>query len=82
MNESSIHWTTTNLTDTSLVPGMNHELALSLTHPSDVSKFRNVIWGKHMAVGGGDMTNMTFDRMRDHFRTCDEFVKIDLDSLL
>jgi len=47
-----------------------------------VSKFRNVIWGKHMAVGGGDMTNMTFDRVRDHFRRCDEFVKVDLDSLM
>lgn len=83
MNESSVHWTTSNLSDPSLVSGMAHELALFLTHPEDVVKFRNEIWGQHMMVGRriGRRGVYTFEMVRDHFRTCEEFLNVDLDTL-
>jgi len=88
MNESAVHWTTANLTDPSLVPGMNLELAMSLTHPADVEKFRKEIWGQHMMIGGGGVsggsvnttTQHTFESVRNHFYTCEEFIEVDLDT--
>ena len=83
MNESAVHWTTANLTDPAMVPGMNLELALSLTHPEDVAKFRNEIWGQHMMVGSGGCANegdLTFEAVRNHLYACEEFVEVDLDA--
>ena len=86
MNESAVHWTTTNLTDPAMVPGMNLELALSLTHPEDVAKFRNEIWGQHMMAGSGgnggsaNGGDLTFESVRNHFYTCEEFIEVDLDA--
>jgi hypothetical protein len=85
MNESAVHWTTANLNDPAMTPGMNLELALSLTHPEDMVKFRDEIWGQHMRVGNDGDGNqpprpLTFESMRDHIRTCDEFVPVDLNT--